>query len=195
MNAPLDPPKARAILKAAERLFLQFGFRRTAMDDIARAAGVAKGTLYLYFDSKEAVFRTLQARLHDELLTAAETAAAGPGPFAQRLFGVLYAVPGELFARFGGSEHLMELIEARENLDHDAGQALTAAHLDILTSLITDAAAAGEIDLGPSGLPAAAHAATAMAAAHGAKPKPGAGHDYRAALQDIATVLAAAVRP
>jgi AcrR family transcriptional regulator len=47
------------ILDAALACFAENGFAGTRMDDIASRAGVSKGTIYLYFDSKEAVFKTL----------------------------------------------------------------------------------------------------------------------------------------
>ena len=47
------------ILEAAVGVFAHKGFAATRMDDIARAAGVTKGTIYLYFDGKEAVFKML----------------------------------------------------------------------------------------------------------------------------------------
>jgi len=47
------------ILEAALAVFAERGFAATRMDDIARRAGVTKGTIYLYFESKEAVFRSL----------------------------------------------------------------------------------------------------------------------------------------
>jgi AcrR family transcriptional regulator len=45
------------LVAAALQLFVERGFAATRLDDIARAAGVSKGTLYLYFDSKEALFK------------------------------------------------------------------------------------------------------------------------------------------
>jgi AcrR family transcriptional regulator len=48
--------KREAILQAALELFGRYGYRRTSIDDIARQAGVAKGTVYLYVESKEALF-------------------------------------------------------------------------------------------------------------------------------------------
>ena len=51
--------KREAILDAALTLFGRYGYRRTSIDDIARAAGVAKGTVYLHVESKAALFRTL----------------------------------------------------------------------------------------------------------------------------------------
>jgi AcrR family transcriptional regulator len=54
-------PEARAdeILDAAQRVFGESGFARARLDDVARLAGVSKGTLYLYFDSKESLFREM----------------------------------------------------------------------------------------------------------------------------------------
>jgi AcrR family transcriptional regulator len=47
------------ILDAALKVFAEKGFASARMDDIARRAGVTKGTIYLYFENKEAVFKTL----------------------------------------------------------------------------------------------------------------------------------------
>lgn len=50
------------ILDAALGLILRYGYDKTAMSDIAAAAGVSKGALYLHFDSKEALFEALLLR-------------------------------------------------------------------------------------------------------------------------------------
>jgi AcrR family transcriptional regulator len=47
------------ILDAALKMFAEKGFAGARMDDIARRAGVTKGTIYLYFENKEAMFKTL----------------------------------------------------------------------------------------------------------------------------------------
>src|SRR6201995_783879 len=47
------------ILDAALSVFAEKGYAGTRMDEIARRAGVTKGTIYLYFESKEAVFKSL----------------------------------------------------------------------------------------------------------------------------------------
>src|SRR3954470_22154723 len=44
------------ILEAARKVFARKGFDQTTVDDIAAAAGVAKGTLYLYFRSKRDIY-------------------------------------------------------------------------------------------------------------------------------------------
>jgi AcrR family transcriptional regulator len=57
MNPPRGDVESRraVILDAALRVFGQYGYRRTSMDDIAREAGIGKGTIYLSFASKEEV--------------------------------------------------------------------------------------------------------------------------------------------
>lgn len=49
--------KKIAIIKAAQELFARFGFVKTTVDEIARAARMGKATLYHYFRSKEDVFK------------------------------------------------------------------------------------------------------------------------------------------
>ncbi|HYO94111.1 MAG TPA: TetR/AcrR family transcriptional regulator [Polyangiaceae bacterium] len=58
---------SEAILLAAERVFLRRGYHEAKMADVAAEAGVAVGTLYKYFDSKEQVFASLSSRGREEL--------------------------------------------------------------------------------------------------------------------------------
>lgn len=55
----VDNAKARQILDGARRVFLAQGFDAASMNDIAREAGVSKGTIYSYFPSKDALFAAL----------------------------------------------------------------------------------------------------------------------------------------
>jgi len=56
------------ILDSALKLFTEKGFSSTRMVDVAKAAGISKGTLYLYFDSKEAIFRdVVQQRITPQI--------------------------------------------------------------------------------------------------------------------------------
>src|SRR5581483_6817786 len=67
------------IIAAALACFAERGFAATRLDDVARRAGVTKGTLYLYFPNKEELFKAL---VRKELLPNIELleAAAGPLP-------------------------------------------------------------------------------------------------------------------
>jgi AcrR family transcriptional regulator len=54
-----DSAKRRQIMDGARKVFLAQGFDGASMGEIARAAGVSKGTLYVYFDSKEKLFEEI----------------------------------------------------------------------------------------------------------------------------------------
>jgi len=53
---PIPKDRLSLLVEVATSVFIEQGFRQTKMDDIAEALGVAKGTLYLYVESKEALF-------------------------------------------------------------------------------------------------------------------------------------------
>ena len=48
--------KKEEIINAAQKLFARFGLRKTSVDEIAKSAQVAKGTIYNYFETKEEIF-------------------------------------------------------------------------------------------------------------------------------------------
>jgi AcrR family transcriptional regulator len=70
-NAADDSTKRRQIVQGAREIFLAKGFDAASMSDIARTAGVSKGTLYVYFENKEQLF---EAIVHEECLVHAESA-------------------------------------------------------------------------------------------------------------------------
>ena len=59
------PDRIAELIRCAAQVFIAQGYRRTQMADVAAALGVAKGTLYLYVESKEALF-DLVARYSDD---------------------------------------------------------------------------------------------------------------------------------
>ena len=64
------------IVAAALELFVERGFSATRLDEVARRAGVSKGTLYLYFESKEALFRAVLLNVALPILEQAEKRVA-----------------------------------------------------------------------------------------------------------------------
>ncbi len=81
----VEPAKRRQILEGARRVFLADGFDGASMNDVARVAGVSKGTLYVYFDSKEALFEALirdDRKQQAERLIIPEGAADPRAPLA-----------------------------------------------------------------------------------------------------------------
>lgn len=72
-----DPAKRQQILEGAKRVFLKMGFDAASMNDVTREAGVSKGTLYVYFDSKEELFTAMIESQRAAFLESVRTSLAG----------------------------------------------------------------------------------------------------------------------
>jgi AcrR family transcriptional regulator len=72
MARPADPLRRETILRAAAEIFLEKGYSEARLSDIAERAGIVTSTLYLYFDSKEAMVEAIakdfRRRLGGEIL-------------------------------------------------------------------------------------------------------------------------------
>lgn len=121
------------ILDAALAAFAQKGFAATRMDDIARRAGISKGTVYLYFDSKEALFKALARQSIAAQLDAVKAHVdAFEGPSAELLRFVIGTIghfartsdrvilPRVLLAEVGNFPELVEFWR-REIIDRGLG--------------------------------------------------------------------------
>jgi AcrR family transcriptional regulator len=77
------------IVSAALAVFAEKGFAAARLDEIAKRAGVSKGALYLYFETKEELFRAVVGQAIAPNIAAVKAmAAAHPGPLADLLRGV-----------------------------------------------------------------------------------------------------------
>lgn len=88
-------PDARPdeLLAAALEVFGEQGYVRARLEDVARRAGVSKGTIYLYFDNKEALFKALvRSRVSDALVQARHRLALHQGPWREALVTTIRAM-------------------------------------------------------------------------------------------------------
>ncbi|MCM3027061.1 TetR/AcrR family transcriptional regulator [Bacillus safensis] len=80
------------ILNAAEALFSTKGYQKTTIIDILKAVGIAKGTFYYYFSSKEEVMDAIIDRIIKEDIIVAKRIAAEPDlPVVDKLFRIIMA--------------------------------------------------------------------------------------------------------
>ena len=153
---PDDDPKWRRrkearpdeIVDAALVVFAEKGFAAAKLDDISRRAGISKATLYLYFDTKEEIFRAVARTAVASLLKALETPAEGTdAPFAE-LAPKLLARAAELM-KGGRVPAIARMVigESRNFPDlariwHDD---VVASVIGIITGIIARAQARGEV--------------------------------------------------
>lgn len=67
----------RKILEASEQVFAELGYHETSISKVTERAGVALGTFYLYFDSKQAIFEALVVDLNTRVRQSMSEAMAG----------------------------------------------------------------------------------------------------------------------
>jgi TetR/AcrR family fatty acid metabolism transcriptional regulator len=83
-----EPEKRRLILHAAVRVFAEKGYHGCRIADVARAAGVAYGLVYHYFQNKEELLESVFAEQWTIFINALEAIYAGPGTAADKIAGL-----------------------------------------------------------------------------------------------------------
>ncbi len=81
--------RTREILAAARQLLEQRGPEAMTMEEIAAAAGVAKGTVYLYFQSKDHLLQALLTRVGENLMQDLEASLVAPGTPPEKLIRIV----------------------------------------------------------------------------------------------------------
>jgi|HubBroStandDraft_6_1064221.scaffolds.fasta_scaffold00619_1 AcrR family transcriptional regulator len=130
--------KRSRILDAAQSLFLRYGVKRTALDDVVREAGIAKGTLYLYFDSKDALFAAIAERLCAEVLRNAQEAIASSSSITPRIVGCLDAYIGSMHRLTAESPHVAELTQSKQALAAEIYGAFDQKMRDLLRKVLRE---------------------------------------------------------
>lgn len=139
------------IVQAAMQVFADKGFAAARLDDIARRAGVSKGALYLYFETKEDIFRAVvELAIAPNVKGVLAAIAAHPGPLpdllrtlAERMSALVTALPvgGVVKMVIGEAGNFPELARVW----HDE---LVSHLLGALTEAIRRAQARGEVGAG-----------------------------------------------
>jgi AcrR family transcriptional regulator len=136
-----EPPEVRReqLLDAAAQVFLDRGLAQATIADVAEAAGLAKGTVYLYFDSKSVLLTALRARYTSQWLAQSGRLDAPPGRggYRQQLRSFL----GEMYDFCAGNQRLHHLLFHAAEVSED--EPLERARADLLR-FVTRGAEAGE---------------------------------------------------
>lgn len=186
--------KRRRIVAAATSLFSRYGFRRTSMDLLAAEAGVAKPTVYAYFADKEAVFHAVCVDVCEGFLSRAEAASRSEGSIEERLTGVLAAKFTYIYELVHSSPHAQELLDSQGQIGADVVQKADRAYHRLLTSMIEEATAAGQLAPKRVGLASGAAASLLMRGGHGAAYDATSSGSHARHLAEMVRVLVAGMR-
>jgi AcrR family transcriptional regulator len=140
--------RTREILAAARKLLERLGPEVMTMEEIAADAGVAKGTLYLYFQSKDDLIQALITRVGENLLRDVEASLQAPGTPPEKLIRMV-----SVLLEYLNRERLLFPIYARELLRGEGEsregfrrhyQELEERFVALVTGLFAEGIAAGQ---------------------------------------------------
>src|SRR5262249_39214090 len=140
-----DPDKPQQIIDAAIRVFARNGYYNSRVSDIAREAGIASGTIYLYFKTKDEILVTLfRERMAEWVASVRREVAAERDPLAK-----IRRIVALHFKVLEDNPELAEVVqvELRQGQKFFRGAAApgVSASFTVINDVLADAAASGHI--------------------------------------------------
>ena len=142
MRASDRQSKRDQIMMAAEQLFTNRRFHEITLDQVARAAGVGKGTIYLHFADKDDLFFQVATSGFSQLCEIVERGAVAGGPFHENLLAVCRQI-SVFFQRRRQLLRMMQTEDGRMAREHGAMRERWLTHRRPLVAALGKILAAG----------------------------------------------------
>ncbi|MEM7757004.1 MAG: TetR/AcrR family transcriptional regulator [Cyanobacteria bacterium P01_A01_bin.40] len=140
--------KRDRIIEAAKSCFLNYGFEKTSMSDIAKQVNISRTAIYQHFENKEAIFCAIVEQLHQETLAQAAIALTQQqGTITQRILEAFESRMIVLFALVADSIHGDELTDINSRVAAKINRDAIADFTQMLTQAIKTAVSQSEIQL------------------------------------------------
>ncbi len=193
-SADIDPKRTR-VLEGAMRVFLNYGFSRTTMDDIARAAEMSRPALYLLFRNKSDIFRAIATSMLEQSTETTRVELEGDRPFAERMMAAIDKSFIAMMSLVNGSAHGAELLDMKNSLACDIAVSWRAGMCTHLARAIEREARRGGVDLPSQGLSAEGLADLLLDGLEGLKSRIAAPDEQREAARGLVRAIERAIRP
>ncbi|WP_245414071.1 TetR/AcrR family transcriptional regulator [Nitratireductor sp. StC3] len=190
-----DEARRDRIVEGAIKVFLAYGFQRTTMDDIARAADLSRPALYLDFKNKGDIYRAIAARKFAESTRALEQALAGGGDIEARLMDGLDKSLFSMMRVFFEAPHGAEILDAKNSLAADEMAAWRDRFLAIVAAALAAEAAARAVDLGARGFSPETLAALLLDGIEGMKARAAGPQEWEPAARRLVRLVGLALQP
>jgi TetR/AcrR family fatty acid metabolism transcriptional regulator len=143
--------KRERILDAAVRVFARKGFYATRVSEVAKAAGVADGTIYLYFKSKDALLVSLFEHRVERLLSFLSNALPEAATASEKLKRIIELQLGLLEGERDLAEVVTVILRQSTKLMKEYAAPKFTAYLDAIAGVIAEGQEAGELrrDISP----------------------------------------------
>jgi len=145
------PDKRTRILKAAVKVFAKNGFYATRVSEIAKAAGVADGTIYLYFKNKDDVLITIFEEGISQLLTILREVGESNEPFETRISRIIELQLGLLEEQRDLAEVITVNLRQSSRLLKQYAAPLFMQYIDVIAGVVREGQEEGAFrgDLNP----------------------------------------------
>src|SRR5262244_531563 len=140
-----DPDKPHQIIDAAIRVFARNGYYNSRVSDIAREAGIASGTIYLYFKTKDEILVTLfRERMAEWVASVRREVAAERDPLAK-----IRRIVALHFKVLEDNPELAEVVQVElrqgQKFFRGASAHEVSAYFDLIASVLEEGVATGQI--------------------------------------------------
>ena len=132
--------KSGTIAEAAAGLFMQYGFSRVTMDDIARASGMSRPALYQYFRNKRDIYRAIVSWKLGDALEKIRHALDGQGAPGERIHAAIKSGIFDMMAEIENSPHGSELLSMKAQMSEDLLEAFREGKIGLLAPVYGEAA-------------------------------------------------------
>lgn len=144
-TAPSSAEATRArIADAAEKLFRNMGYQKTAVADIARELGMSPANVYRFFASKSAINEAITARLLDGLLARLDAVIGGPGSAETRLHAFTQDTLNSCLSLFFHEKRMHDMVSAAMGEDWGVIRDYLERFIEMIARLVAEGMAAGE---------------------------------------------------
>lgn len=139
--------KRAAILSAAIKRFLDYGFKRTTMDDIAKAAGMSRPALYLVYKNKKDIYRACMIDMLEVLSQRLEVISASDAAPQESVYAVLDAGIIGPFRLLCQTTHGQEIFDMKSEIAADLFEKWIGSLETATAAILKRAAEDGKIAL------------------------------------------------
>lgn len=148
----IDDPKRARVLDGAMKVVLAYGYHRTTMDDIARAAEMSRPALYLLFKNKADIYRAIATRMFEQSTQRMAATLKGSGTFAERLLAVIEFKLIDMMCPIRESPHGAEIMDLKGELAGDLVGVWHQALADMFRNAVNAEVERTGVDLKQRGL-------------------------------------------
>lgn len=189
MDDPRADPKRAAVLREAYAAFTSYGYKRTTMDDIARACGMSRPALYLLYDNKADIFRACMQAMMADMRLGIVASFRGDANVTDKVKAALFEGIVRHYRDIADTPHGAELFDIKYDFAADLFRDWVAAMEEEIAAGLENAAAHGAVDLGRSGLSAERVASLLVDGAEGMKMRMTTADDFTARLSDLVDLI------